>query len=108
MSAGFTKGPWGIGLWNGSVVGTASGMDHTGPHAAVFCEKGMIAPTGNWNDDESRANAHLIAAAPDMYDAMEAMLSEFCRQSDTAASDWRPDSPAGMAFAALAKARGEA
>lgn len=50
------------------------------------------------------ANAHLIAAAPDMYEALEA-LAKFHLSGG---HEGDADEAIGMATAALAKARGEA
>ena len=60
--------------------------------------------------EEEWANAHFIAAAPDMEKALEAMLREYKRLMTRAGVD---DSAyfrgfASGAHAALAKARGEA
>lgn len=61
----FTKGPWGISsrFANVRIVPESDGMGTT------------IATMGNWNGefaDEQRANANLIAAAPEMYEALKA------------------------------------
>ena len=57
MSAGFTKGPWKV--------------ESAGFHDS--CEEGeacyFISASGGMH--VSTANAHLIAAAPDMYEALE-------------------------------------
>lgn len=62
--------------------------------------------TGNPNDVECYANAHLIAAAPDLYEVVAAALDEYETHNGrkTSASDphWSVS-----ARAALAKARGE-
>jgi hypothetical protein len=54
------------------------------------------------------ANAHLIAAAPDLYEALDAVLQQYW--PDDFPSDpiqFGVDHPAHMARVALAKARGE-
>ena len=73
----FTPGPW--------------VMEFTGPHAATrdgFWEIAPLGPDGepDWSReiaataDDNKANARLIAAAPEMYEA----LSECCRIIDAA------------------------
>lgn len=54
--------------------------------------------------DEDIANAQLIAAAPDLYAALEAVLAE---SGDPNAATGEYDTTAGRAYRALAKARGE-
>ena len=57
---------------------------------------------GNWCDQPIRAaNAHLIAAAPDLYDALQAMV-DYCN-----AECGSKIYPGHQANQALAKARGE-
>ncbi len=50
-------------------------------------------------DEEAAKRAYLIAAAPELYEALEGLLAEV--KSD------RPDRDCSKEFAALAKARGE-
>ena len=86
----FTPGPW--EAFHQLRLSIIRGQD--GEH---------IADTGSWRDDEIpelRANAHLIAAAPELYAALQKMV------------DWidNGDEPAGAysyAMEALAAARGE-
>lgn len=58
--------------------------------------------------DEFEANAHLIAAAPDLYEALEKILRE-CgdEMSDGYLANFVHSDKASVARAALAKARGE-
>ena len=51
--------------------------------------------------EEAKANAHLIAAAPDLYEALQAML-DYCN-----AECGSKIYPGHQAYEALAKARGE-
>lgn len=54
--------------------------------------------------EEVHANARLIAAAPDLAEALEAVIADITADNDT----WAPDSSVELARAALAKARGDA
>jgi len=51
---------------------------------------------------ENRANVRLIAAAPELLEALMALA----RQEDWEGEDVNPDSPVGRAWAAIAKATG--
>jgi len=89
----WTKGPWGIASFSKAdkEISITDGFDG-------FC----------WVDyddvdhEEMEANAHLIAASPDLYEALVKMLVRFVPvgQSDKAVEE--------LAQAALRKARGEA
>ncbi len=82
MSAGFTPGPWRV-----------SGK------ATINGERGWIASVSQFNRD---ANAHLIAAAPDLLEAAERALAICLR-------DFGPDAGNTQFFQnVVAKARGEA
>ncbi len=56
---------------------------------------------------ETEANAALIAAAPDLYAALEELDEVFCTQADTRDERTRARKALIAARAALAKARGE-
>lgn len=98
----FTPGPWVIDPeTRPSEVCTIHGMprDERTNYQGWAYVRGEL---GYWDSspDEEMANAHLIAAAPELYEALEAMLEE-CEDDEFA--------PHVMdAKAALAKARGEA
>lgn len=57
-------------------------------------------------DEESSANAHLIAAAPELYEAMEDLLTVLADRKYKG-FEARLESHSRIARAALAKARGE-
>lgn len=101
MSAKHTQdGPWvdaGLTGTNPRITG--------GPLRLIKCEGVVIAFLPAWLDDESeeaRANARLIAAAPDLFAALQRLLES---------GDVRDVCDAGalkQARAAIAKATGEA
>jgi hypothetical protein len=96
----FTQGPWRTGVWEGSVSGRSQ---FYGRHAAVFAPSGdMVCPCGLPDDPENIPNARLIAAAPELYEALERVCDTYGFDASTDSSIWQE------AFAALAKARGEA
>lgn len=98
--AKFTKGPWtchrNTSFWE-------FGCDERGQLGDVCAS--AFTPEGRAPDAEEtmEANAHLIAAAPELYVALEALIKE-CDMCG------HPDEPEAVEIArsALAKARGEA
>jgi hypothetical protein len=90
----FTPGPWKIGTPppNGEqTIGTEQGL--------------MVAVSTTGAGIQTKANAHLIAAAPDLYEALEDLSI-----NDFGSNGWTNSMEriAIKARAALAKARGEA
>ena len=98
-----TKGPWHTGQGNGE--------------GSIFCESGRMrlesggttlypvcAISRGWDEGEDAANARLIAAAPDLLEALREMAEHWPPQ--------KPESPAFMAYinamSAIAKAEGRA
>ena len=90
---------------------------HTpGPWVAVTDEFGCkqitahqveVASTpGLSNEEEDLANAHLIAASPDLFEALEALLFQRDRPHGFPDNPWYEEE-FGQARTALAKARGE-
>ncbi len=92
MSAGFTPGPWNASIPMsdsfGPVIYTSDGFD---PLDAI-----------ELSEDAANANAHLIAAAPDLYGWAERVLGDL---SATSSDEIDALQVEGMAL--LAKARGE-
>ena len=89
----FTPGPWRYDRTNGSPT--------TGEHMIAGAKPGYLAEVRDCGSGDVRANAHLIAAAPDLYAALNGLLGLL-----DAGSLYEPQAYA--ARAALAKARGEA
>ncbi|MFT8354547.1 MAG: hypothetical protein ABF617_08075 [Gluconobacter japonicus] len=89
--AKFTKGPWRPGFKNIGYVQAENG--------AVIAKCQRLTSLCNL-----QANAHLIAAAPDLYEALDGLIGVTDRPS---APDYVRDA-IRAAHAALAKARGEA
>jgi len=88
MKTKHTPGPW---RYNGKT-------DVYNANGATICELYK----GYQSIPECRANAHLIAAAPDLLEAMEGLLAWEPRQKDHAERLAWED-----ALAAIAKAKGE-
>lgn len=98
----FTAGPWDIAAWNDD-------SEHQGQVSAVTQsdEERVICEFLKSESGESQtANAHLIAAAPEMYAALEELLAW---QNGPPLPTWeeKHNAAVSQAYAALAKARGE-
>ena len=86
-----------------------------GPLRLVKCEGVVIAFMPAWLDDEheeARANARLVAGAPDMANALRSLLRHAERVNEVLAQEcgvrFVDDGPLGMARDALRKAVGAA
>lgn len=96
MEAKFTPGPWVIDAgFDGSGDFNQYWQVHDGSDAIV-CST-MFCMAGN-----KEANAHLIAAAPDLYEALSDLLF-LCSQTADACGTQEVK----VAYTALAKAKGE-
>lgn len=100
MSGKWTPGPW--------VVGKGAGYFIKRPNARMAHLVGMTpgfsgvgAESGN--DEEARANAHLMSASPQLFDALKDLVEE---TADMLTWGCEPD-VIRRARAALAKAKGE-
>lgn len=98
----WTPGPWSIVWYDAGdkdewlycpLINGSEESDRAVVHWDGFKQKYWQSADGKQSEIE--ANAHLISAAPDLYEALEAMLKSVDGVSR------------GMAFDALAKARGE-
>lgn len=99
----FSPGPWKAirdPLHYGSLSTVYAGS--TDEKAGIGAQ--MLVQIGGWSDPtEQEANANLIAAAPELYEALEMCVKHL----DADGNLWSKEDQA-MAIAALAKARGEA
>ncbi len=109
--AGETK--WTPGPWDGSDRGRKD-SNFGGFSCRVRADAGTVAKVyelGRWDEcqDTARANARLIAAAPDLYAALEELVARRDKES-AAYGGLSPDGSDGRyarARAALRRARGE-
>jgi len=92
----WTPGPWRYDRTNGSPT--------TGEHMIAGAKPGYLAEVRDCGSGDVRANARLIAAAPDMAEALEKALN-FITNTESEMGETLPCGDA--ARAALAKARGE-
>ena len=108
MSASFTPGPWLVHTTNRIVV------QADGAFASVTVKDGKVTgddlpnsicllrdPADDFSEDETLANGFLIAAAPELLEALENMEAMFCGR----AHDDGEQLAIRKARAALAKAR---
>lgn len=82
MSEGkHTPGPWRVEEGTTLVWGNCNPEDHTTWGMGYPIAETRINPSGNWSTgpyaDEGEANARLIAAAPDMLEALELARGTF-------------------------------
>jgi hypothetical protein len=105
-----TAGPWNVIYKFGTSVGISSGKPQQYVNGEAQDQIVMIVPCAEHNggDEATKANAHLIAAAPDLLEALESIVFK-----DREAFD--EDGWARVSFSAItkcadaiAKARGEA
>lgn len=95
--AGFTPGPWTLSEKRPEAVISGDG------NYIADCGVSIIIPPA-----EQTANAHLIAAAPDLLAALEALVKESGRPLANLDPDISGHGPLFAAYVAIAKARGGA
>lgn len=97
MSKGFTPGPWKVGGEWPQIVAVYAGSLYIA-HANTGAGSDWINNVNPLGRDVAKANAHLIAAAPELLEALEAV--ELARNTDEA-KDW--ERATKLTDAALAK-----
>jgi hypothetical protein len=107
MSAQHTPGPWEFAEWNAG-INNRPGYGIMAEHGSLNVTVHTRKPKGDgFNDvdctDQAKADAALIAAAPDLLEALEVMISDF---GDYPASE-RPCRAFDLAYAAIKKAKRE-
>ena len=104
----WTPGPWRYDRTNGSPT--------TGEHMIAGAKPGYLAEVRDCGSGDVRANAHLIAAAPDLYAALDDLLAAYAEPDQQICCGGHGcgcrgasvrDLAEHRARAALAKARGE-
>lgn len=96
-----SNGNWTPGPWEVFEYADGSGLEIGPPYTEAFL-KGNVCSIGAVNG-QHRANAHLIAAAPDLYDALSRIIEEYSDLYIYKGSV----SPYEQARAAIAKATGD-
>lgn len=96
--AKFTKGPWAAQF-------NFAGRDGIGDVWQINAEHHAVCTTQFCYAEYTEYNAHLIASAPDMYEALEALIHQHKCGGDMNAPSRKKYYDAGAA--ALSKARGE-
>ena len=94
-----TEGPWDVGTKSNGV---------SPRHAQIFNDNGYIATVNYTNSiAETNSNATLIAAAPELLEALEAAIP-LLHTGDELPLDYYKDKPSalGKALRAIAKAKG--
>lgn len=101
MTDKFTKGPW----------TAADEVVVVTPHTHGYSTWIANCAVGGASGDERKANAKLVAAAPSLLEALEALFGSYKQLADSGdAGNWRlEDTEEGKkALAAISSARGEA
>lgn len=96
----FTPSPWAVNPLRAQVDAM--------PSLLPVCQ--LLWPTDERTEAETEANAHLIKASPDLYEALESLLSDVVLATDDLCDEGDARNYAKSVFqarAALAKARGE-
>ncbi len=91
------------GKWAPYLAGERPGIDVGGESIVIFGAAGDECGIGGSTMAERAANAHLIAAAPELYEALSSLLEIQPRPPINESEKWQ----VRKAKAALTKARGE-
>lgn len=101
--SGFTKGPWPLKRsGDGKRIVVGEGLVG-GPNGYEVAE----VYSDDCDPEEARANAHLIGAAPELYEALESCLKELWDSLHSGMSREQFEREFASELAALAKARGD-
>jgi hypothetical protein len=109
--SGHTPGPWRVEEGTTLIWGKCNPDDQSTfgmGYPITLCQ---ITPSGSWakgpDADEGKANAHLIAAAPDLLDQLDFARSLLVLQMRVLGEDVEASPLIAEMDAALAKARGQ-
>ena len=95
--AEFTKGPWVIDAFTKNVVA----IDVPDDGGDIICSE----PDGDASASRWHANASLIAAAPDLYEALTLFVAEYCDLVNSGdAGFWDPETETKVQMARSALA----
>lgn len=103
MKTQFTPGPWTLSI-DEKKVGTISGETRGWGEDHLVTGLSLGAGNGGFSE-ELKANAHLIAASPEMYDSLQDLLKLV--QNDASSRPIEEQDKIALARLRLAKARGE-
>ncbi len=95
----WTPGPWEVNPVTAQVDGITNG------EPLAICQ--LLWPTDERSEAETEANAHLIAAAPELYEALKAFLEDERFQVGVGGNPIAVERMIANARTVLAKARGE-
>jgi hypothetical protein len=116
MSAGFTPGPWAVDVIPNESMAGVHWRQITADNGLLILAEAYHDEAENEpfiTDDIAHANAHLIAAAPALYEALDSvhkLIAEGAEHGfNSLVGDWaeRLFTSQQRTFPALAKARGE-
>lgn len=113
MSAAFTPGPWEIRRALGTAGSVTGGVSRKYSNGSAQDQLFMVCSVqpDNGGPEAQEANARLIAAAPCLLSALQALFDDYKALADSGdAGNWRlEDQAAGkQALAAIARATGSA
>jgi hypothetical protein len=84
----WTPGPWGIrqskSIMDNALLITATqddGKTFGGHIVTQLCDPDKYKTCTNFTPEEQLANAHLIGAAPELYEALQAIIQDYCEDS---------------------------